>query len=353
MQKAHSTPIRLPRRAASTRTALLAGLSIAVVGGCAANVDSTIDSTIEKTAGAGGADSESVGVAAQEITAPSKITVAYGEWYWYQGWGPVNMSPWSTHICTLFKVSGSFRGAGESIRISKGSNGLWQLSGSSYQQGVLAAARCFAKSLFTASGSIERWISDEFAASAQAWDGNPCGWFGCTRYQGTAHTDMWLPDAMTFLTGIQGALDGGGEGVWTDNETAPWPAQVHAYTMADITNYLTARAHSFFVGVPHSGHIAKFYGPGSPYKNDVLQTHGYGVGALGGESGDTWLARSDLAMCYLTSIHGGFFGNGELVELTEAWDGQAYRWKLHATNGGSYPQSLGAGAYCYAYNQDW
>jgi hypothetical protein len=373
MQKVRSNRFRLSHRATSTRTALLAGLSLAtaVLGGCGAAVDSSIDDTAsaagsnntasaagsgkvasaaasDNAAGAGGTGNAAVEGTTQELAAPSE-SVSYTSFDWYQGWGTVDMQPWGTHVCVLTRISGSFRGAGESIRIFKGSNGFWQMNGTSGQAGVLARSYCFKMTNFTASGSIERWLSDEFVTQAQAWDSN-CGWFGCTRHIGSSYTNMWLNDSMAYLTGVGGAFDGEGEAAWVSDETAPFPTQVNAQTGADVTNYLTVRAHNFFVGVPHSGHVPIFWGPSWPYRGNSNQVHGYSASHWQSGVGETWMAATNDAMCFITSIQGGFWGNGEIVEMFAAMDGSTERWKLRVTNGTN--STLGAGAYCYSYNQD-
>jgi hypothetical protein len=387
MQKVH--PIRFPLldRAVSTRTALLAGLSLAtaVLGGCGANVDSSIDDTasaagsgkVASAAGpnnaasaagsnnaagaagsanaAGAAGSNNAASAAGSanvatpastlaITGPSGINEEVTAFNWFQGWGTVNMESWSTHVCVMSRISGSFRGAGESVRIFKGSNGLWQMDGTSAQAGVLITSHCFPLSVFTANGSIVRWISDEFVAQAQAWD--YCNWILCTRNSGSAFTNMWESDSMAFLTGVGGAFDGEGEAAWADPESA----RVHALTSADVTNYLTARAHNFFVGVPHSGHVPKFWGPVVPYRGSVNEVRGYSAGHYREGVGETWLAATNDAMCFITSIQGGFWGNGEIVEMVAEYDGPTLRWKLRVTNGTN--SNLSAGAYCYAFDQN-
>jgi hypothetical protein len=210
------------------------------------------------------------------------------------------------------------------------------MDGTSGQAGVLITSHCFPLSVFTATGAIERWISDEFVTQAQAWD--YCTWFLCTRNSGSSHTDMWLADSMAFLTGVGGALDGEGEAAWVDEEIGSFPTQVHAVTSADVTNFLTVRAHNFFVGVPHSGHVAKFYGDG------------YGAGHYREGVGETWLAPTNDAMCFITSIQGGFWGNGEIVEMVAEYDGPTLKWKLRVTNGTN--SNLSAGASCYKFNQN-
>jgi hypothetical protein len=244
------------------------------------------------------------------------------------------MESWSTHVCVMSRISGSFRGAGESVRIFKGSNGFWQMNGTSQQAGVLITSHCFPLSVFTASGAIERWISDEFVTQAQAW--NDCNLFGCIQRSGSSSTNMWLNDAMVFLTGVGGALDGDGEAAWVDPEASP--TEVHAYTTADVTNFLTVRAHNFFVGVPHSGHVAKYNG------------RYYSASQWGNGVAETWLAPTNDAMCYVESIAGGFWGNGEIVEMLAANDGPTLKWKLRVTNGTQ--STLSAGAHCYKFNQN-
>ena len=76
---------------------------------------------------------------------------------WYQGNGPQNVEyPCcqlsSINGCGLTRMAGHFAGAGESVSLPfLGSWGcyLWQLSGTSQQTDVAAAARCVGNPLYS------------------------------------------------------------------------------------------------------------------------------------------------------------------------------------------------------------
>jgi hypothetical protein len=93
------------------------------------------------------------------LTLPNGVT----EYWWSQGQPAVNLIPDSDGICGLTAVIGAFRGDGEHVQVQD-VNGVWQLSGSSGQTGVMAQARCVQFNVFqysTASYSLGDWWSSD------------------------------------------------------------------------------------------------------------------------------------------------------------------------------------------------
>lgn len=64
-----------------------------------------------------------------------------GPYSWKQDTGAVVMTPVSSSVCFLTKVSGHFAGDGELVQVTtQGTN--WVLTGASHQGGVNAEAMC-------------------------------------------------------------------------------------------------------------------------------------------------------------------------------------------------------------------
>lgn len=65
-----------------------------------------------------------------------------GGYQWEQGKPPIKMSKADHASCFLTAVRGSFKGAGELVRVYLGNDGYWYLGGSSGQNDVLGQAIC-------------------------------------------------------------------------------------------------------------------------------------------------------------------------------------------------------------------
>jgi hypothetical protein len=84
------------------------------------------------------------GAGAGFVEARAACTVASGvtaDVTWQQGQDPVILQDRATSACFLTRVAGNFQGGGENIELT-GSQGVWQLGGTSSQEGVTASARC-------------------------------------------------------------------------------------------------------------------------------------------------------------------------------------------------------------------
>jgi hypothetical protein len=272
-------------------------------------------------------------------------TYVTGPHTWQTGtWGPTRLEQVATHVCVLARVSGNFRGGGEALQVYQSSDGYWYLGGRS-QTWVSGSAYCFRRNRFTGpapSGSFfpERWLSGEGRVAVQtgsAW--SPfTGWMVFPAY---SSVDMWQGDAATFITGISGELNGGGEWVSVAQANDGWtPSRLYVRSNA---TWAEGRAHSFFVGAPQTGRPARFWGPA-------------GVGAAGasGEysvtNGQVFMAPTDTAMCYLTEVRGALRGAGEVVELFTAFDVNGReRWVLRTQSG---QDGMTAAARCFLFNQN-
>jgi len=80
-----------------------------------------------------------------EVTASSSEAISSysSTFFWSQGQAPVDMGPLTTQLCFLTRITGNFRGTGESVKVVHNtSTNRWELFGTSQQAGVAASARC-------------------------------------------------------------------------------------------------------------------------------------------------------------------------------------------------------------------
>lgn len=90
-----------------------------------------------------------------------------GEYSWAQGSGPTSMWSTSQGYCFLTGVTGHFVGGGENVYVTA-SNGTWQLTGSSGQQGVAGWARCIS---FASLNNNRSW-NDSWGSYVETGNGN-------------------------------------------------------------------------------------------------------------------------------------------------------------------------------------
>jgi hypothetical protein len=251
---------------------------------------------------------------------------------WGQGNGAQKMLAAADNYCYLTRVRGKFMGYGERIRI-RVVNGFWQLEGQSQQQGVAAWARCFARSEIKAPAGAERWSSEEFSATAD----NPGN--GCVD---TNPRLAWWGDGATVMTLVTGALRGSGERITINQSGDPFGPST--LVLHSCQKQLGVGAHSFFVGKPQSGRIARFIGPG-----------GTGTPGQAGEyvslpNQNVMMAPLTEAFCYFTEISGAFNGAGESVTILPGSDANGVsRWELQARHASG--SGVSARVRCYARNQ--
>jgi hypothetical protein len=248
---------------------------------------------------------------------------------WHQGQAEVTMVPEATHVCVLTRVTGSFKGGGEWVRVEADDDGNWRLRGASQQEDVAASATCFAKSAFLATGPYKE-VSPPFVAIDKKSDcpGN---------YQET-----WWGDAATYLSGVKGDFGGGGERARVNQSSGAFTNS--AVWAESCRGSLEARAYAFFAGSPGSGIIAKFLG--GEY---ALTQH-----PSDAESQEIKMAPAGDAMCYLTKIEGLFDGGGEVVRIYPKAVGGVEYWHLYVhsgKSGGGDRKWISAKARCYKRDQ--
>ncbi|MCL2447334.1 MAG: hypothetical protein FWD17_00150 [Polyangiaceae bacterium] len=113
---------------------------------------------------------------------------------WQQGNPPTSMMRVDDGLCVLVSVGGHFFGPGEWVQVQVDDNGVWQLTGDSGQQGVLAWAGCAAWSHF-------------FFANPQSWNWSAAWDMGISASSVVTQDDVlqgWGSLSACFLDGVQG-----------------------------------------------------------------------------------------------------------------------------------------------------
>jgi len=265
---------------------------------------------------------------------------ATGPWTWSSNQRTRPLPPVASNVCVLTRVSGKFAGTGEAVQLTDdGTN--WLLQGFSHQSGVSAEAYCFPRDKFVGGGTR---VSSEYALDV----------FTLNQCSGVFEESLYAADAFSFLTGLQGRMQGSGE--WEHVQQAlspdiPSALQGHICSSGTILNSefeeFTAFARSFRVGA-HTSRLALFSNrDGVP--SDANTRPEYVAG--GNVSSDVAvLAPTSDAMCGLTSIQGAFAGDDESVQIRHEFVRGAEHWVLRTTKGAGSNFVL-AGARCYSRTQ--
>jgi hypothetical protein len=258
---------------------------------------------------------------------------------------PLAFSP-DTHLCVLSRYYGLGLGGGQ---VYIGKDNLWHLKLLAKDAQIFA--RCFKTSVFTYPWGNEHWISDNFEVTADA----PSGY--CLKKE----VDTWWSDAATILQGYKGL------GVYQQESVAivqePVQKFVSSKAVANDCDFgsVTAYANSFFVGAPHSGQLARFFGPLG--KGSAAQAGEYSVKAnyrlTGGAPATVNMAPVDEAICYFTAIEGAFGAgeqdvSSEVAILSTEIVGGKPAWQLKAYSnqrGNSGSNYVSAKARCFLREQ--
>lgn len=266
------------------------------------------------------------------LLAAPEAALADKSFQWAQGQATQILGPAADNYCYLTHLAGKFRGYGEKVRV-RVLNGTWQLGGSSQQEGVSGWARCFARSEIKGPPGAVRWSSDEISATADTNGG------GCVD---TFPKNAWWGDAVTVMTLVTGALQGGGERVTIAQSGDPFGSST--LVVHSCQKQLGFGAYSFFAGKPQSGSNARFIGPKG------TGTAGQAAEYVSTPNQDVLLAPLTQAFCYFTEIGGAFNGGGESVTILPGADANGVgRWVLqarHASGSGTW-----AKARCYKRDQ--
>jgi hypothetical protein len=183
----------------------------------------------------------------------------------------------------------------------------------------------------------------------------------------TNNANMWSGNSITFVNGMLGEMEGGGEyGRIIQSGSVTTTSKVQAHTQAFgylNPTYLSVAAVSVFAGVLSQNRLARVvgYGVSPPY----LSSGAYGAYIYGGvnttgtfefdvatDSGYSsyWLVPPVFGVCGLTRVSGNFNGGGEKATITETLHSNGRNYWLLKTTAGS-GASAKASARCMAFNQ--
>ena len=281
----------------------------------------------------GVADAEQVGAASEAATQPTPPQLTQ-PWVvrkasWSQGQPAVTLTSVATTFCVLTRLTGKFSGDGEWVQVYHDDT-TWYLAGGSKQSGVGGDATCFSRSAVKTNGS-----TFTVSAEASAW---ARGVSGCDGWG----TPVGNGNGITAITGLQGQMAGSGEFVLAGQATTTVGTNsVGAHSCA---TYLTGYAHSFLFD---GSKMPLFMRPdGSTGDVNVVPAQ-----SASGNGGSAILGLVANSFCYFSYIQGGFYGNGEAVQIADEQlsDGNHY-WVLRTSRGGA-SSYVGANARCVARDQ--
>jgi hypothetical protein len=262
-----------------------------------------------------------------------------GPYTWSQNARPRKLPALASDVCVLTRLTGKFSGHGEWVKVTDdGTN--WYLEGNSQQRDVAGEAYCFKRAnLIGADANIR--ISSEY----EQW--NPGDPRGCGRIW---QTDMYASDAFAFLSGVQGALEGGDEHIAVQQAlSTDLLSYVESASCAE--GGLTAFARNLRVGT-RTARLAKFVGA-SRYGGDRLGDANVVPPFMAGGSASSdmvVMAPTSKALCAFTLIQGEFEGGGEWIQMRpEVVDG-VERWVLRTQRAGG-SNYVRAEARCFARDQ--
>ena len=250
---------------------------------------------------------------------------------WQPGAGNIALEPTATHVCYVSAVTGKFIGP-NAIRVvvKESSPAQWTLLGGDDRSEPSGAATCVPLARISHSPEAAVWQSGVFWAHA-----------GSPNVCGQQSINAWQGDAATMITGVWGSMRGGGEFVQVVQAGDPFAA---SQLKVNSCQSGSGEAHSLFVGVPQSGYLPKFVGPG-----------GAGVAAtaageyVAGPNASVAMALDSEGFCYLTAVGGAFNGGGEAVEVRQQDTAAGLRWFL--TTRSLSGTGTGGRARCLAYDQ--
>lgn len=242
------------------------------------------------------------------------------------------------YLCVASSIYGKFEHENHEFDVEHGSS-TWgmrtdpamYLSPNDTGRGAMT---CVRHSAFVPDDGGVHWISGNFSA------------FGDTDFIAHTDTNMWWGTAASFVSGISGEFNGGGEYVRVTQSTDGYaPSVISAETQASVLDGL---GYSYFVGVPKSGKLVNLYGykNGSWVRGNVLSsgTFEYPVNTQAGYS-SYWLPPRDKAFCYFTRVSGNFDGGGEQLRITV----NGGQWFVSAQSGGG--KYVAGRVRCMAYDQ--
>jgi len=247
-------------------------------------------------------------------TASENLGASFFQRTWTQGEAEhANIVPLNDYFCALTGVAGKFEGAGEEVYINgdfTGSIPMWAMHGKSQQTGVSGTATCYTRGSFTGAGSQQTIVSPEFVHQ----DKSPgCHWYGCPVHSPSPTSiTAWQGDSVTMITGMGGDFNGTEEYIEVKQaSTGAASTLIEAQNDIEWNEISRIHAHSFFIGVPGAGRLARTTGI-------------YAAGGVNGADRREMLPV-DQGMCYLTRISGDFQGAHTAVTIER---NNNNRWEL-------------------------
>jgi hypothetical protein len=267
------------------------------------------------------------------------------------------LAPTSTHLCFVSQFSGNFEDGASPVLNAPIEGGVAVLTNSGWWLGAghNSQATCVAWSNFS---------SPQANAGPLFTDPQLGGVLSGSNSSGSTNIGIWAGDAFSFIAGVDGTLEGGGEQVNVVQSASTTGASILNLQTQDGDDNaeadLIAWTVSALIVPPNlpvgSRHLVNLAGTstnpdcGSNGTCDIIGnmttvgTFEWNAVAKSNKTVTRFMVPTSMGFCAFTQISGDFDGGGEKVSITA----QSGRWVLTASAQGG---SAYAKARCMAYSQ--
>jgi len=235
------------------------------------------------------------------------------------------------YACVLSKVYGNYGGTGEAI-VSAGST-HWRAEGK---------------------GSMICVPYSKYKFGSGGWAGASSAFRLSRSSDGRSTRSTWWGDAITFVTGVRGEMEGRDDEVFIKQSTSATRASVEYLDWySDPSGYLNGYATSIFAGMPGNARTRLWgvspQGHWTTGDTTSTGTFEFSVSVPSGYS-SAYMAPTTEALCGFTRVAGDFDDNNERVQIYEYTGTSPTRWRLTAKESGA--SSAAAKARCHNYDQN-
>lgn len=283
-----------------------------------------------------------VGAPAAETTAQSNAEI----FKLRSGNRDIALRPVQTHACFLTTVSGNLAGGADGVAVhrnllplSDGDRGYRRVTDDLSAYWNLASYLIDAKNSLYGEATcvpLANFYGEPGMVTMQSghgWGLAESRWPGCSE---TAHADMWYGDAVSYVSGLAGNFEGGGElaEIITGEPDTPSVLRVRTENCGEVDT-VEAIAYSLFVG--------------KPGESVTWRTQQVKLDAGKNSRKEQRLMRTTDGVCYFTRISGNFDGGGERARIYPQIDESGTEWwmlEAKAEGGSAYST-----AECIFYNQ--
>jgi hypothetical protein len=140
--------------------------------------------------------------------------------------------------------------------------------------------------------------------------------------------DIWPGLAVSFINGLKGRFDGGGESVEVARNNVSWTLPSKLWARTQTCGLLEGIAYSLFANIPDGGHATKAVS--------------FSISAQRNESKTVKMIRTRDGVCYLTKLSGQFDGDPERIRIYPKKDSAGVEYwmvEAHADRGSAFART--------------